>query len=104
MWEWGLTGLSESVEILVSELVTNGIAASRPLDTSFPVRVWLLSDKAAVFLLVWDASSQAPVRVEANEEAESGRGLLLVEAISDRWDWYPTEETGGKVVWAAVTQ
>jgi len=33
-----------------------------------------------------------------------GRGLLLVDSISDQWDWYPNQETGGKVVWATVTQ
>ncbi len=45
MWEWQLTGLSESVELLVSELVTNGVAASQRLERIFPVRLWLLSDK-----------------------------------------------------------
>jgi hypothetical protein len=33
--------------------------------------------------------------------AQSGRGLLLVEAISHRWGWYPTHQNdGGKIVWA----
>jgi hypothetical protein len=36
-----------------------------------------------------------------SEDAESGRGLLLVDAISKRWDWYfPQDGAGGKVVWA----
>lgn len=104
MWEWRLTGLSESVELLVSELVTNGVAASRSLERIFPVRLWLLSDKSRVLILVWDASPQAAVRIEANEEAEGGRGLLLVEAISDQWAWYLTQEIGGKVVWATVVK
>jgi len=104
MWEWRITGLSESVELLVSELITNGVAASQSLERIFPVRLWLLSDKSRVLILVWDASTQAAVRIETNEEAESGRGLLLVEAISSQWDWHPTQEIGGKVVWAMVTQ
>ena len=29
---------------------------------------------------------------------------LLVEAISDKWDWYIPPETGGKVVWALVAR
>jgi len=104
MWEWRLTRLSESVELLVSELITNGVAASQSLERTCSVRLWLLADRPRVLILVWDASPQAAVRIEANEEAESGRGLLLVEAISDQWDWYPTQEIGGKVVWATVTQ
>ena len=103
MWEWRLTRLSESVELLVSELITNGVAASQSLERTCSVRLWLLADRPRVLILVWDASPQAAVRIEANEEAESGRGLLLVEAISDQWDWYPTQEIGGKVVWATVT-
>jgi anti-sigma regulatory factor (Ser/Thr protein kinase) len=101
VWEWGLAGLGDDVEILVSELLTNAVAASRSLDQALPVRVWLLSDKARVLVVVWDASPRLPTRVEADEDAESGRGLLLVEAISSQWGWYPTQETGGKATWAA---
>ncbi len=36
-------------------------------------------------------------------DAESGRGLLMVEALSDRYGWYPLEGgTAGKVVWAVL--
>lgn len=99
-WEWGLAGLSEDTELLVSELVTNAVQASRSLRLTAPVRMWLLSDSARVLILVWDACGQPPVRMEAGQEAEGGRGLLLVEAISSQWDWYATQERGGKVVWA----
>jgi anti-sigma regulatory factor (Ser/Thr protein kinase) len=102
VWEWGLAGLGDDVEILVSELVTNAVAASRSLDQVLPVRVWLLSDKARVLVVVWDASPRPPARVEADDDAESGRGLLLVEAISERWGWYPAQETGGKATWAVT--
>lgn len=101
LWEWSLTRLSESVELLVSELVTNAVAASRSMAPMPPVRLWLLAGRAQVMVMVWDASSRPPAPAEASENAESGRGLLLVEAMSTRWDWYfPQEGTGGKVVWA----
>jgi anti-sigma regulatory factor (Ser/Thr protein kinase) len=102
VWEWGLSGLGDDVEILVSELVTNAVAAARSLDQVFPVRLWLLSDKARVLVVVQDASPQPPTRVDAGDDAESGRGLLLVEAISAQWGWYPTPETGGKASWAVT--
>jgi anti-sigma regulatory factor (Ser/Thr protein kinase) len=101
VWEWGLAELGDDVETLVSELLTNAVAASRSLDQVLPVRVWLLSDKARVLIVVWDASPRPPARVETDDDAESGRGLLLVEAISSQWGWYPTQETGGKATWAA---
>jgi anti-sigma regulatory factor (Ser/Thr protein kinase) len=103
VWEWGLAGLTDIIEILVSELVTNAVRAAQSIDQPSAVRLWLLSDKAQLVIIVWDASPQSPVRVNAAEDAERGRGLLLVEAISDQWGSFPTQDTGGKAVWAVVT-
>ena len=100
--EWGLTKLSERVELLVSELTTNAVKASQSPDWIFPIRLWLRSDGARVLILVWDINPHPPMRVEAGGEAEGGRGLLLAEMLSDKWDWYPHRELGGKVVWSLV--
>ncbi len=103
LWEWGITELSESVELVVSELTTNAIAASRSLDWICPVRLWLLSDTRQVLILVWDAHPDPPVRIDPERDAERGRGLMLnlVDAISRSWDWYTVPDTTqGKVVWA----
>jgi anti-sigma regulatory factor (Ser/Thr protein kinase) len=100
VWEWGLTALTETVELLVSELVTNGIAATPPAGAVSPVRLWLLSDGTQILILVWDASPHPPVPAEVDGYAESGRGLLLVEALSERWGSYATAQAGGKIVWA----
>ena len=100
LWEWGLTSLGESTELLVSELITNAVKASRAVTQGSPVRLWLESDLAQVLILVWDASPQPPVRVNANGEAENGRGLILVEAISEQWGWYGRDDSDGKFVWA----
>jgi anti-sigma regulatory factor (Ser/Thr protein kinase) len=103
LWEWRLDRLSDSVELVVDELVTNAVAASRDLDWPYPVRMWLLSDRANVLVLVWDANPQPPVRIDPGDDAESGRGLLLVEAISAQWDWYAGARAGGKLVHALIT-
>jgi anti-sigma regulatory factor (Ser/Thr protein kinase) len=99
-WEWGLAGLSYDTELLVCELLSNAIAAARAMQPAWPVRLWLLSDAAQIAVVVWDASPQPPVLTQAGAAAERGRGLLLVEAISSRWGWYPAQDTIGKVVWA----
>jgi anti-sigma regulatory factor (Ser/Thr protein kinase) len=104
LWEWRLARLSDSVELVVDELVTNAVAASRVLDWPFPVRMWLLSDRVNVLVLVWDANPEPPVRIDPANDAEGGRGLLLVEAISARWDWYAAPGTGGKLVHALITR
>jgi len=66
-------------------LVTNAVAASRSVARGLPVRLWLLCDKARVLIVVWDGCPQAPVRIDAGGDEESGRGLLLVETISGQW-------------------
>jgi anti-sigma regulatory factor (Ser/Thr protein kinase) len=102
LWEWALTSLIESTELLVSELVTNAVQASRAMEQATPVRLWLLSDSAQILILVWDISPYPPVRTDVGDDAENGRGLLLVEAISEQWGWYFPDDSGGKVVWARL--
>lgn len=102
LWEWGIAELGEEVELLTSELATNAMRGSRAAGRATSIRLWLLSDKARVVILVWDGNPQPPVRIEPGEDAESGRGLLLVEAISEEWGWYPAGDIGGKWVWCRV--
>jgi Histidine kinase-like ATPase domain len=102
LWEWRLAGLNESAELVVSELVTNAVAASHSLEQISPIRMWLLADTVRALILVWDGNPQLPVRLAVDAAAESGRGLLLVEAISSRWGSYATPQTGGKAVWALI--
>jgi anti-sigma regulatory factor (Ser/Thr protein kinase) len=98
--EWGLAALSDSTELLLSELVTNAVRASRAVWHD-AVRMWLVSDLGRVVVFVWDASPQPPTRADPGEDAESGRGLLLVEALSERWGFFGYDG-GGKVTWALL--
>jgi hypothetical protein len=66
------------------------------------VRLWLASDAAQVLILVWDASLQPLARIGASNSAEDGRGLMLVEAISEQWGWYPGADGDGKFIWAVL--
>jgi anti-sigma regulatory factor (Ser/Thr protein kinase) len=86
---------------VVSELVTNGVRASRAMGRD-AVRMWLVSDLRQVVVFVWDASPQPPAQAaDPGADAENGRGLLLVEALSDRWGHFGYDG-GGKVVWAVA--
>lgn len=102
LWEWGQGGLGDVIELVVSELITNALRASRSLGQHTTVRFWLLSDKEKVLVMVWDACQRppTPAEPEPGDISDGGRGLMLVEALSERWAWYFTRETGGKVVWA----
>ena len=112
LWEWGLSELADPGELIVSELVTNGVRASGGLTGSRyagrwtpgrpPVRLWLHRRQQSIAIQVWDASNQLPAPQPADPGAESGRGLLLVESFSDAWGSYRPPEPGGKVVWAVL--
>jgi anti-sigma regulatory factor (Ser/Thr protein kinase) len=102
--EWGHAELAEDASVVVSELVTNAVIASAELRPAIgPVRVWLGSDTTCVLVAVADASPGPPVRLNLAPDAEGGRGLALVEALSTRWGWYRVRPaTAGlvKAVWA----
>ena len=106
LWDWGIRGeCADSVELIVSELITNSVTASRALDDApFPVRFWLFSDRKQVLILVWDADPNPPMRMDPAGDVEGGRGLMLVDAVSQRWDWYAVADAiEGKAVWALIT-
>jgi anti-sigma regulatory factor (Ser/Thr protein kinase) len=101
LWEWQLTGLEDDAELLASELVTNAVQITQADGRGTPVRLWLLADRAQLLMLVWDASPLPPVRMNTSDDAENGRGLLLVETLSTRWGFF-AHHSGGKVTWAVL--
>lgn len=102
--DWRLCELTEAAELVVSELVTNSVAATGALQPAYPVRMWLLSDGSRVLVVVADSSALMPVRAAPADEADSGRGLLLVETVSDCWGWYKCPGSGqAKAVWAELS-
>jgi hypothetical protein len=112
LWEWGFQALTDPAELIVSELVTNALCASQGLTGSRyagrwipgvpPLRLWLHGDRLRIAVQVWDGNDQAPIRQATEPEAESGRGLLLVEALSIAWGSYRPHESNGKVVWVVT--
>jgi anti-sigma regulatory factor (Ser/Thr protein kinase) len=95
--EWGLARLAEDAEVVTAELMTNAIehAGGRY------VRLLLRSDGEAACILVWDESFVAPVPVTDDEpDSPSGRGLVIVSALSQRWGYYRNGD--GKFVWAVL--
>ena len=107
---WRMSGLAEALELVVSELVANGVNASadgdgapRYLEGRMPViRLCLLTDGVRLVAEVWDEAPGVPVRLRAGRDDESGRGLDLVDKITgSQWGWRPARSGPGKCVWAA---
>lgn len=90
----------ERAVLVVSELATNAVRYGGWRRFFVEARV----GASAVRVLVWDASRELPVRYSAgsvSSEDEGGRGLLLVERLSEAWGVEYAPE-GGKWVWARV--
>ncbi|MFE9425372.1 SpoIIE family protein phosphatase [Kitasatospora sp. NPDC006697] len=89
--DWSVAELTDTVELLVSELVTNAVRyASAPIG----VRLTL----AGVLLVeISDPLPDPPRERHAAEGDEGGRGLELVRRLALRWG--ARAEGMGKVVW-----
>jgi len=109
--EWGLGDLADTIELVVSELVTNAVQASvddegRPRHSAEHglacIHFRLSTDGVAALVEVWDENFQLPTPTQASLDDESGRGLMLVDALAERWGWDLPPSGRGKVVWALV--
>jgi hypothetical protein len=111
---WRMTALADTVELLVSEIITNAVRASAHIahqqgetgraPRTLRMRLWLTSNRHSVLIQVWDDDHHHPVRQDVELDAEAGRGLLLVETLSTKWGCYAPDGHDGKIVWAVCAQ
>ena len=81
--------------LLVSELVTNSVQHGGP-----PVVLAVDCDGEGLQVRVRDGSRNLPLPRDARAGAETGRGLALVDTVSDKWGVDPVPE--GKHVWFVI--
>ncbi|MBK5305608.1 MAG: ATP-binding protein [Frankiaceae bacterium] len=93
---WRLGALLDPVLLVVSELVGNAVRHGRP-----PFDMRLRKAGEGVRVDVHDEEPAEPTLKEAGPDAESGRGLLLVNAVASE-SGVDQIEGDGKVVWARV--
>jgi PAS domain-containing protein/anti-sigma regulatory factor (Ser/Thr protein kinase) len=94
---WKVQEVTDAALLVVSELVTNAL-----VHTQGPVRVDLMFRGDRVRVCVSDSSPRAPAKpVIVDWESTGGRGLLLVEAMSESFGSMPV--AGGKQVWSEIT-
>ena len=90
-WAWA-DGSRDAVLLCTDELVTNAI-----LHVASEIDVVVRRDDMLLRVEVHDRSTRPPLRRIHPIDADSGRGLELVEALSERWG--VDAEDGGKAVW-----
>ncbi|WTZ46658.1 ATP-binding protein [Streptomyces sp. NBC_01390] len=99
---WGMPGLADSATLALTELVSN-VVRHVP-DRRGTVLLLRKSGGDGVRVEVSDTDARVPVfpGFSTAVDGEGGRGLLIVEAVTDRWGWHrtPSHPTHtGKTVW-----
>ncbi|AJT64232.1 ATP-binding protein [Streptomyces chattanoogensis] len=97
--DWGFPYTADDVVLCVSELATNALLHGAPPGRGY--RLWLAMgvEEGPLRVEVHDSGDGVPRVPEWGGAVgeESGRGLMLVSALADKWG---VEERGpGKIVW-----
>jgi anti-sigma regulatory factor (Ser/Thr protein kinase) len=97
--------------LLVSELVTNAAkfagqlppGMADPLLANVGVIIAALRYMPGRLVIeVSDSDSTPPARKQPGPDSESGRGLVLIEALSKEWSYF-FPPSGGKIVYCVLS-
>ncbi|MEU6536857.1 ATP-binding protein [Streptomyces sp. NPDC047000] len=97
------SAVNETVTLITAELCANAVTHGRVPGRDFHLRLSLAPE--VIRVEVSDARTERQpllTRDDSPADAESGRGLLLVEALASRWDVGTRHPAPGKTVWAEV--
>ena len=95
---WGMGHLSDDAELLASELVANAAEHGDGNPISLALRRHAGPDgQPGITCEVTDTSPAMPRRIEADPDAERGRGLAIVAALAQSSGVRATH--GGKTSW-----
>ncbi|GGU00638.1 ATP-binding protein [Streptomyces lateritius] len=99
--EWDMDTRADDVLLCVSELATNALLHGVPPGRGYRLHLYLERPGPTHILRVelHDSGDGTPARREPT--GETGRGLLLVDALADRWG--VGERDPGKIVWCEFT-
>ncbi|MCX4416385.1 SpoIIE family protein phosphatase [[Kitasatospora] papulosa] len=96
--DWGLAGLADDAETVTGELLVNVLLHT---EGGAVLTLEVLPEPVRrIRLSVQDRSSVWPRRRTPGETSTSGRGLLLLDAVAERWGIEPRGE--GKAVWCEI--
>ena len=110
---WGIhSEIVETAELLVSELTTNAVKFTNPaparrqrysdLATAGRILLTLRRLSGHVAIEVSDPDMNPPRLGDTGLNAESGRGLMLVDALSKEWSYF-FPPSGGKTVYCVLS-
>ncbi|TWF83330.1 anti-sigma regulatory factor (Ser/Thr protein kinase) [Streptomyces capillispiralis] len=102
---WSLGHHCDDAALVMTELAANAVTHAAPRCAGAPdVRLGFRLEPAHLLLTVSDPDDHAPVLAPGagSDLEEHGRGLCIVDALSEAWGWTPTPPAG-KTVWARLS-
>ncbi|MFG2598289.1 ATP-binding protein [Streptomyces sp. NPDC048462] len=96
---WGLP--SDSAAHIVAELAANAMVHGRVPGRDFQLSLTVIADERLRIEVTDTRGDRLPVAAVPDRLAESGRGLLIVEALAGRWGVIPGP-VPRKTVWAEL--
>ncbi|MEV2213882.1 ATP-binding protein [Streptomyces sp. NPDC050997] len=99
---WGIPydcDTHHALTLIVAELAANAVRHGRVPGRDFQLS--FARNATTVRIEVTDTRTEGvPVVATPADLGDTGRGLLLVEHLANRWDWHPRPDGTGKTVWA----
>lgn len=78
---WGIPEFADSVQLLVSEMAANAIIHGKGEEVS----LLLVHEHGRVRIEIGGQVSARPVLIEASPDAETGRGVFIMDVLADAW-------------------
>lgn len=101
--EDGLAGVADDVVLICTELVTNAVLhGCLGFPPGITVQVTVVWSDVQLRLDVSDPSGTRPKEQVFSASRTSGRGLRLVDELSDRWGVETAPSGSGKTVWTEL--
>jgi len=96
-----MRGVVDDAVLIVSELLSNALRHARPLPSGNVRMSWRISHDGYVEISVIDGGAATEPRVSHTSlSALGGRGLSIVDRLSDRWG--VRHDDGTTVVWVVL--
>jgi hypothetical protein len=104
---WGIGELADAAELIASEMTSNAVNASAPVQASGPVlviRLCLVTDGDVLTIECWDQAPGVPLLRTASGLSETGRGLAIIDTLTGgAWGCRPAIGQARKCVWAEIS-
>ncbi|WTS58195.1 ATP-binding protein [Streptomyces sp. NBC_00101] len=106
--EWGhpyASDANDSLSLIAAELAANAVRHGRVEGRDFHLRLMEVEGRTLRIEVTDTRAERCPspgAPCEPPAEEESGRGLLLVSRLAERWGTVPRPGAPGKTVWAEI--